>query len=104
MYAFTCLTACCVSMYQQLRTTLEDLTKNGPQEVDMLHWMGRTAMELIGRSGLGFSFDSLAIDDPGHPAAACFKEILYVLPFSYSLPMSSTKCITSPDPPPPKAP
>ncbi|KAL1708632.1 cytochrome P450 [Schizophyllum commune] len=64
----------------RLRTTLEDLTKSGPQEVDMLHWMGRTAMELIGRSGLGFSFDSLAVDDPGHPAAACFKEILYLGP------------------------
>ncbi|KAL1746453.1 cytochrome P450 [Schizophyllum fasciatum] len=59
-----------------LRGTLEELTKQGPREVDMLHWMGRTAMELIGRSGLGFSFDSLAVDDPGHPAATCFKEIL----------------------------
>ncbi|KAH9885121.1 cytochrome P450 [Cubamyces lactineus] len=31
----------------------------GPTEVDMLSWMGRTALELIGQAGLGYSFDPL---------------------------------------------
>jgi len=32
----------------------------GHQEVDVLDWMGRTALELIGQGGLGYSFDPLA--------------------------------------------
>ncbi|KAI0328038.1 cytochrome P450 [Cubamyces sp. BRFM 1775] len=31
----------------------------GSTEVDMLSWMGRTALELIGQAGLGYSFDPL---------------------------------------------
>jgi len=27
--------------------------KDGPQEIDILHWTTRTALELIGQSGLG---------------------------------------------------
>ncbi|OJT06838.1 Cytochrome P450 3A9 [Trametes pubescens] len=34
----------------------------GPVELDMLNWMGRTALELIGQSGLGYSFDPLIAD------------------------------------------
>ncbi|KAI0760472.1 cytochrome P450 [Fomes fomentarius] len=33
-------------------------------EIDMLSWMGRTALELIGQAGLGYSFDSLTADSP----------------------------------------
>ncbi|KAI0373128.1 cytochrome P450 [Pilatotrama ljubarskyi] len=36
--------------------------KDGPQELDMLGWMGRTALELIGQGGLGHSFDPLTED------------------------------------------
>ncbi|KAF7794417.1 hypothetical protein EIP86_005551 [Pleurotus ostreatoroseus] len=28
-------------------------------EIDMLSWMGRTALELVGQGGLGYSFDPL---------------------------------------------
>ncbi|KAI0754297.1 cytochrome P450 [Daedaleopsis nitida] len=35
-----------------------------PVEVDMIAWMGRTALELIGQAGLGYSFDSLVADTP----------------------------------------
>ena len=31
-------------------------------ELDMLTWMGRTALELIGKAGLGYSFDPLVTD------------------------------------------
>lgn len=33
-----------------------------PAEIDMLNWMGRTALELIGQAGLGYSFDPLKED------------------------------------------
>ncbi|KAJ3488906.1 hypothetical protein NLI96_g2507 [Meripilus lineatus] len=33
-----------------------------PGEVDVLNWMGRTALELIGQAGLGYSFDPLIED------------------------------------------
>lgn len=31
-------------------------------EVDILTWMGRAALELIGQGGLGYSFDPLTAD------------------------------------------
>ena len=36
--------------------------KDGPKEIDILSWMGRTALELIGQGGLGHSFDPLTED------------------------------------------
>nr|BED42975.1 cytochrome P450 monooxygenase [Trametes versicolor] len=36
--------------------------RSGPVEVDILSWMGRVALELIGQSGLGYSFDPLVAD------------------------------------------
>ena len=33
-------------------------------EVDLLMWMGRTALELVGQAGLGYSFDPLTADKP----------------------------------------
>ncbi|KAL1743130.1 cytochrome P450 [Schizophyllum fasciatum] len=59
----------------QLCETLGTLTEDGPREVDMLHWISRTALELIGRSGLGYTFDSLKVDDAPHPYATNIKEL-----------------------------
>ena len=36
--------------------------RGAPAEIDMLNWMGRTALELIGQAGLGYSFDPLQED------------------------------------------
>ena len=33
-------------------------------EVDMLSWMGRTTLEILGQAGLGYSFDPLTEDRP----------------------------------------
>ena len=41
-----------------------------PVELDMLSWMARTALELIGQSGLGYSFDPLTADSPDEFAEA----------------------------------
>ncbi|KAL1756807.1 cytochrome P450 [Schizophyllum commune] len=79
-----------------LRATLEKQAEKGPLEIDLLYWMGRTATELIGRSGLGYSFDSLAQGAPEHPYATSVKEYIptmfrlqilrvYVLPKVYNL-------------------
>ena len=39
-------------------------------EVDILAWMGRTALELIGQAGLGHSFDPLVSDSADEFGAA----------------------------------
>ncbi|KAF7794414.1 hypothetical protein EIP86_005548 [Pleurotus ostreatoroseus] len=47
-------------MAHRLRDAIEgDLESSGTSEVDMLDWMGRMALELIGQGGLGYSFDPL---------------------------------------------
>ncbi|KAJ7600333.1 cytochrome P450 [Mycena floridula] len=53
----------------------------GPAEIDMFHWLTRTALEMIGQTGLGYSFDSLT-DAPAHPYADSIKELV---PLSFSL-------------------
>ena len=46
----------------QLRVAIEQRVRGAPAEIDMLNWMGRTALELIGQAGLGYSFDPLQED------------------------------------------
>lgn len=36
--------------------------KDGSATLDMVGWMGRTALELVGQGGLGHSFDPLIED------------------------------------------
>ncbi|KAF5360940.1 hypothetical protein D9756_005071 [Leucocoprinus leucothites] len=60
----------------RLHQTLLNQVKDGPKEVDILHWMTRTALELIGQSGMGYSFDSLKEDHDSvgvHPYARSVK-------------------------------
>ncbi|KAL1678913.1 cytochrome P450 [Schizophyllum commune] len=82
-----------IPMFQEV---IGKMTEDGPREVDVLHWMSRTALELIGRNGLGYSFDSLAVSDPGNPYSSSIKELAqavfklifwrtYVLPEVYKL-------------------
>nr|VWP01914.1 Cytochrome P450 monooxygenase CYP52X1 [Ganoderma boninense] len=44
----------------KLRMALENIVNDGPKEINVVSWMARTAVELIGQAGLGCSFDSLA--------------------------------------------
>ncbi|KAJ7839582.1 cytochrome P450 [Mycena olivaceomarginata] len=48
---------------KRLRGALESRVQNGPKEFDMLLWMTRTALELVGQAGLGYSFDPLDTDE-----------------------------------------
>ncbi|EDR01617.1 uncharacterized protein LACBIDRAFT_310692 [Laccaria bicolor S238N-H82] len=46
----------------RLRDSISKKVGNAPQEIDVVPWMARTALELIGQSGFGHSFDTLAED------------------------------------------
>ena len=46
---------CC----RQLRKAIESRVQEGAKEIDVVGWMGRTALELVGQAGLGYSFDPL---------------------------------------------
>jgi hypothetical protein len=48
---------------QQLRDVLTKSLEDGPKEIDMFHWLSRTALEYIGQGGLGYSFDTFGKDD-----------------------------------------
>ncbi|KAK7044059.1 hypothetical protein VNI00_007774 [Paramarasmius palmivorus] len=76
----------------KLENSIARKLQSGPQEIDVSNWMGRTALELIGQSGLGVSLDALEDEETAHPLAQALKEILpvtarlnfetaYILPF-----------------------
>ncbi|GLB40230.1 putative cytochrome P450 family protein [Lyophyllum shimeji] len=60
----------------KLRAGIAAKVASGPREIDMLRWMSRTALELIGRSGLGRSFDTLADDSDTHPYSVSVKQLI----------------------------
>ncbi|EEB96635.1 hypothetical protein MPER_04201, partial [Moniliophthora perniciosa FA553] len=75
----------------RLEDSIANKVRDGPQEIDMLGWMGRTALELIGQSGLGVSFDALQDEETAHPFTVAMKELTPVLtrlafPMVYILP------------------
>ena len=50
-----------VTIWLQLNDALAYQLKTGPQELDMLSWVSRAALELIGQGGLGCSIDPLDV-------------------------------------------
>ncbi|KAH9890480.1 cytochrome P450 [Cubamyces lactineus] len=46
----------------RLLDAISSRVEKGSREVDVLGWMGRAALELIGQGGLGYSFDPLTED------------------------------------------
>ncbi|PPQ65281.1 hypothetical protein CVT26_000241, partial [Gymnopilus dilepis] len=70
------------SVAYKLRNTLVGKVDKGPQEIDVLFWMTRTALELIGQSGLGYSFDPLTEDAVAHPYSISTKQFV---PVSFKL-------------------
>ncbi|OSX63054.1 hypothetical protein POSPLADRAFT_1056401 [Postia placenta MAD-698-R-SB12] len=53
---------------------------SGAQDIDILDWMARTALELVGQAGLGYSFDPL-IRDKADAYAEALKALMYVQSF-----------------------
>ncbi|KAJ3560047.1 hypothetical protein NP233_g11086 [Leucocoprinus birnbaumii] len=79
----------------RLQMVLRKKVENEPQEIDLLHWITRTAVELIGRSGMDYSFDPLVDDTDQHPYSRSVKKLAvlvggpagflagqYILPFA----------------------
>jgi len=58
----------CPSTHAQPRT-------NGTFEIEVLSWVTRTALELVGQSGLGYSFDTLTDDAVPHPFSKSVKRM-----------------------------
>ncbi|KAE9401520.1 cytochrome P450 [Gymnopus androsaceus JB14] len=65
-------------------------------QIDLLGWMARTALELIGQSGFGYSFDNMVEDVPKHKYSIVMKELqptltrlgfgrIYILPLAIKL-------------------
>ncbi|KAF9002246.1 cytochrome P450 [Cyathus striatus] len=63
---------------RKLRDTFLSKVKNGTQEIDVNHWMSRLALELIGQSGLGYSFDQLTGNGEQHPYYVAAKQLVPV--------------------------
>ncbi|KAF9522379.1 cytochrome P450 [Crepidotus variabilis] len=63
----------------KLESALTQRVRNGAQEIDLLSWSGRTALELIAQSALGKSFDPLTEDTIPHPYAVAAKQLMIVL-------------------------
>ena len=58
------------SVCLRLQTAISQRVGDDPVELDMIAWMGRTALELIGQAGLGHSFDPLVSDSADEFGAA----------------------------------
>ncbi|KZT73355.1 cytochrome P450 [Daedalea quercina L-15889] len=50
------------SVVHKLRSAIASRIGEEQREIDMLGWMGRTALELVGQGGLGYSLDPLVTD------------------------------------------
>ncbi|KAJ3523182.1 hypothetical protein NMY22_g11558 [Coprinellus aureogranulatus] len=59
----------------QLRHTFLRKVSNGDQEIDIVAWMTRAALEIVGQSGFGTSFAPVTDDAPEHPYAHSVKEL-----------------------------
>ena len=62
----------------KLQDAISMRVKDGQSEIDMLDWMGRTALELVGQAGLGWSFDPLVEDTVGNNLGTAVKSIMCV--------------------------
>ncbi|KAI3607142.1 cytochrome p 450 [Moniliophthora roreri] len=63
----------------KVQNSLIKQVKDGPKEVDMSSWMSRTALELIGQAGLGYSFDDLEENTRKDPFAHAIKALTPIL-------------------------
>lgn len=61
----------------KLQDAIRVRVKDGACEIDMLDWMGRTALELVGQGGLGHSFDPLT-EETSDEYTEAVKALVYV--------------------------
>ncbi|KAJ3527393.1 hypothetical protein NMY22_g9808 [Coprinellus aureogranulatus] len=65
-----------IQVVLQLESSIAHLVGNEEREIDLLSWMTRTALELVARSGLGYTFDTLEPDAKEHPYAASIRDYI----------------------------
>jgi cytochrome P450 len=70
----------------QLRTAVERKVENETTEIDLHNWMSRTALELVGQGGLGYSFDPLT-DDTRNEYGDAIKRLMCVASLRCYLPL-----------------
>ncbi|KAF9048760.1 cytochrome P450 [Panaeolus papilionaceus] len=70
------LTPTIYSVGHRLERLFSAKTASGPQEIDLLAWMARAALEVIGQSGFGYSFEPLTEDGASHPFSGCVKNVI----------------------------
>ncbi|KAJ3550674.1 hypothetical protein NMY22_g305 [Coprinellus aureogranulatus] len=64
------------NVVHKLESSIAHLVGNEEREIDLLSWMTRTALELVARSGLGYTFDTLEPDAKEHPYAASIRDYI----------------------------
>ncbi|KAG5634822.1 hypothetical protein H0H81_000604 [Sphagnurus paluster] len=52
---------------------------DGPREINILRWMTRAALEMVGQTGLGYSFDSLSDEESENDYTKSVKELASML-------------------------
>ncbi|KAG5651513.1 hypothetical protein H0H81_008378 [Sphagnurus paluster] len=52
---------------------------DGPREINILRWMTRAALEMIGQSGLGYSFDPLVDEESENPFTKSVEQLFPTL-------------------------
>ncbi|KAJ7235107.1 cytochrome P450 [Mycena haematopus] len=75
---------------QELKGILAEHTLRGNYEIDILKWMNRAALEIIGHAGLGYSFDSLKAapaSSYGDAVTNLISVFLSLLSFGYGRPL-----------------
>lgn len=50
----------------------------GTTELDMMVWLSRVSLELIGQAGIGVSFDTLSESSPPNEYMLAAKQLMYV--------------------------
>ncbi|KAI0656926.1 cytochrome P450 [Cubamyces menziesii] len=61
---------------ERLIQAISQRVQDTPRDIDLLDWMGRTALEIVGQAGMGHSFDPLVSDDASDPFTKAAKEYL----------------------------
>jgi hypothetical protein len=57
---------------------LVNVLHGGTTELDMLVWLSRVSLELIGQAGIGVSFDTLSETPPPNEYMLAAKQLMYV--------------------------
>jgi len=61
---------------RNIQQTFMQKVADGPKEIDVIAWMTRCALELIGQSGLGYSFDTLAENSVPHRYVDAARQLI----------------------------